>query len=175
MDVKDAMTTPVATCHPESTLAAAGLEMLRHDCGFLPVVDPERGIVGVITDRDVCIAVSTRPQSAHDIAVGTVMSTNLLTVRPEDDLRHALSVMQHGRVHRVPVIDDQWQVVGILAVNDLVLFCGTEAGRHAGLTYDRIVEALKGITAHWRPHPLEELAMRHEREREPVHDFDWEE
>jgi CBS domain-containing protein len=154
MNVREAMKTPVATCRPGSSLAAAGIEMLRHDCGVLPVVEAERGLAGVITDRDICIALATRGRPAERLMVGSVMSTNLQTVGPDDDVRHAVRMMERGRVRRLPVVTDGWKLVGIITINDIVLLAGTSAGASLGLSSDELITALQGILAHWRSNAL---------------------
>lgn len=177
MKVREAMSSPVATCHPTTSLAAAGLEMLRHDCGVLPVVEEGRGVVGIITDRDICTAVSTRMQNAHELRVGSAMTTTLHCVGPDDDLVHALEVMSSGRVHRLPVIDGAWRLVGILSINDVVLLSGAAEPREHGPSCDQVLTTLRGIHAHWRPHVLDRNAVhpivppeRHTHPAEMIHE-----
>ncbi len=70
MKVKDVMTSPVLFCAPETNLAAAAMIMWESDCGALPVVSHETKVVGMITDRDICMAAATKHRLASDIAVG---------------------------------------------------------------------------------------------------------
>ncbi|HVK40498.1 MAG TPA: CBS domain-containing protein [Candidatus Kapabacteria bacterium] len=146
------MSSPVARCTPATSLAAAGVEMLRHDCGVLPVVDENRGLVGIITDRDICMAVSTRPQNARDIRVDSAMTAGIRTVSPDDTLVDALATMRAGRVHRVPVIDEHAVVVGMLSIDDIVLLTGSALGGRVGPSCEEVTAALREIHAHWRPH-----------------------
>src|SRR5215467_1479891 len=67
MKVRDLMTTNAAFCRPETNLAAVGALMWEHDCGLIPVVDDPGKVTGVITDRDICIALSTRDRQPSKI------------------------------------------------------------------------------------------------------------
>src|SRR5262245_11710178 len=69
MKVKDLMTTDVKRCSPETNLAAAAKIMWEGDCGAVPVTDERDHVVGVITDRDICIAAATRPRTEGEIPV----------------------------------------------------------------------------------------------------------
>jgi CBS domain-containing protein len=122
MRIEEIMTKDVVTCTPEDTLAAAGVSMWENDCGALPVVDPKSGeVTGMITDRDICIAVATKGKTADEIRVGHLVSGEVLSCRPEADVGTAHDVMRGSQVRRVPVLDDSQHVVGIVSLNDLAL------------------------------------------------------
>jgi CBS domain-containing protein len=158
MNVSDIMSAPAAKCRAGSTLAAAGLEMLRQDCGILAVVEDGRGLTGVITDRDICMAVSTRRMRADEIPVRSVMATTLHTVSPDDDLAHVLTVMVHGRVRRIPVVDGEWRLHGMISISDIILIGNDPVRRGEAPPCDQILAALRSMYGHWRPHRLGELA-----------------
>jgi CBS domain-containing protein len=120
MKVNDVMTSEVVTARPGTTVAAAVHEMWEHDCGILPVVSEAGAVVGVITDRDIAVAVGTQHRLASQMAVGEVMADRLFTCLPEDDVRLALEIMRKARVRRLPVIDDRGHIKGVLSLNDLV-------------------------------------------------------
>ena len=103
MKVKDIMTTDVRTCTPDITLAAAANVMWEGDCGILPVVD-EGELIGVVTDRDMYIALATRNARAAQLKVGAVASSPVATCAPEDDVHAALAMMKQARVRRLPVV-----------------------------------------------------------------------
>src|SRR5262245_48969954 len=99
LNVKDIMTTEPRTCGPGTNLAAAAALMLDGDCGILPVV--ESGIlVGVVTDRDLYIALGTRNRLASDLTVGDVMQAPVRTCGPDDDVHDALATMKRHCVRR---------------------------------------------------------------------------
>lgn len=121
MLVERLMTRDVEACRPESLLSEAAAIMWRRDCGVVPVVDAERHVVGVVTDRDICIALATRPRVASEVRVGEVMSRPVHTCTEVDDLSEALELMRRERVRRLPVLDGGDKLAGILSLNDVIL------------------------------------------------------
>ena len=124
MKVRDAMAETIRTAAPDDRIADAARGMREEDAGFLPVVDDGR-LVGVLTDRDIvvrCIADgSVDPRSA---SVAQVMSTDVHTIAPEDDLDVAGERMADGEVRRLPVVEDGGRLVGILSHGNLVQATG---------------------------------------------------
>src|SRR5580765_876539 len=86
MKVQDVMTKGVEACSRDTNLAAVAMIMWRMDCGAVPVVSDGRTAVGMITDRDICVAVATKHRRAEEITVAEVVSDRLYRVRPEDDI-----------------------------------------------------------------------------------------
>ncbi|MDQ3805009.1 MAG: CBS domain-containing protein, partial [Acidobacteriota bacterium] len=120
MLVEDLMTREVEACRPESSLAEAAAVMWRCDCGAVPVVDGGGGVVGMITDRDICMALATRREYAADVRVGEVMAGVVVSCTPEDDVQEALEVMRRRQLRRLPVVDSQGRLAGILSVADVL-------------------------------------------------------
>lgn len=149
MKIKDIMTREPAICTPGTNLAVAAKLMLDADCGILPVVDDESKLVGVVTDRDMYIALATRNKRASQITVGEVARTNVFTCVPDDDVETALQTMRQHRVRRLPVAGFGGAVVGIVSMNDIVL----AAGVHKPVRNEAIVETLQAICAHHLPVP----------------------
>src|SRR5579871_3344674 len=114
MKVCDVMTKFVVCCKPESNLGEAVELLWRHNCGILPVINDERKLVGVITDRDICIALGTRNRLAGEIKVGEVASQNVFTCLADDEIHSAMSTMAEYHVRRLPVVSTQGVPVGIL-------------------------------------------------------------
>ena len=148
MKVKDLMTTDVKTCTPDTTLAAAAHLMWEGDCGILPVVD-DGELVGVVTDRDMYIALATQNARASHLKVGAVATKTLATCAPEDDVQAALAIMKQALVRRLPVVGFGGTVMGILSINDILLAAG--AGK--AVTNEDVVETLQAICAHHHPVP----------------------
>ena len=121
MKVKDVMTKEVKTCAPETDLAEAAQSMWMRDCGVLPVVDGKGQVVGMITDRDICIATGCRRRDPATILVREVMTGQVYSCSPEADLREALQIMQQKQVRRLPVIDSAGKLCGVLSLNDVAL------------------------------------------------------
>lgn len=148
MKVRELMTTEVRTCAPETNVAAAAALMLDGDCGILPVVD-NGGLVGVVTDRDLFIALATRNRLASEILVGQVMQTPVHTCQLDDDVQDALATMKQHRVRRLPVEGFGRLLAGVISMNDIVLAAGAKKGvRDADVT-----DVLKVICAHHHPAP----------------------
>ncbi len=142
MKVKDLMTTDVRTCSPDTTVAEAAHLMWEGDCGILPIVD-EGELVGVVTDRDMYIALATQNARASHVRVGAVASNDVVTCAPEDDITAALGQMKQKRVRRLPVVGFGRTVLGVLSLNDIV--CAVEPG--AALE-DDLLETMKAICGH---------------------------
>jgi len=149
MKVRDLMTKTVACCHSETNLAAAGALMWETDCGVLPVVDERRKVTGVLTDRDVCIALSTSDRRPSAMTVGEVSPPRAFVCGQDDDVHEALKIMQKHKIHRVPVVNKMGTLEGIVSMNDIVLRVEKGAGRrHPDVSYDDVVLALQAICAH---------------------------
>jgi CBS domain-containing protein len=121
MKVEELMTRDVRFCRPQTNLSEAVSIMWDADCGVLPVVDDGGRVSGLITDRDVAIAVATKGRLASEIPASEVISGQVYAISPDDDIRSALNTMRLGRVRRVPVTIEDGRLVGMLSLNDIVL------------------------------------------------------
>lgn len=121
MNVRDVMTEPALTCSPGTSLAIAARRMEEADYGTLPVIDHHDRLVGIITDRDVCLAFAHSDRNATHITVHEVMTPTVFTVSPEDDVRRALALMKHERVRRLPVCDAAGHLMGMVSIEDVVV------------------------------------------------------
>ncbi len=148
MKVRDLMTPEPRTCAPETNLAAAAALMLDGDCGILPVLDDGR-LMGVVTDRDMYIALATRDQRASRVTVGEVVQTPAITCGPEDDVHVALATMKRHLVRRLPVEGFGGTVLGVISMNDILL----AAGAQAPVRDQDVVDAFQTICAHHLPVP----------------------
>jgi CBS domain-containing protein len=146
--VKDIMTTDVRTCTPETTVAEAARLMWDGDCGILPVID-DGELIGVVTDRDMYIALATRNARASHLRVGAVVSKKPVTCAPEDSVQAAVAMMKEARVRRLPVVGFAGVLLGIVSMNDILL----AVGRDETLDNEDVVAALQAICAHHHPVP----------------------
>ena len=147
MKVQDLMTTVVASCRPTTDLAAVATMMWQSDCGAVPVVDEDLRVLGMVTDRDICIAAATRRRRPEELSAGEVMSGRIHAVHAEDDVRRALEVMRTRKVRRLPVIDAERRIQGIVSLSDLISRSRTpevRAGRNeVPLPY--LIETMKSV------------------------------
>jgi CBS domain-containing protein len=148
MKIKDIMTAEPRTCSLGTNLAAAAALMLDGDCGILPVVEGGK-LVGVVTDRDLFIALATRNKRASEIAVGEVVQTPVHTCGPDDDVHVALATMKQHRVRRLPVEGFGGTVMGIVSMNDILL----AAGARKPVREVEVVDTFQAICAHHHPTP----------------------
>jgi CBS-domain-containing membrane protein len=129
MKIREVMTRDVCTLDPWAPLSEAARLMWEHDCGLIPVVDPHtQALVGVITDRDACMAAFLHGQALHSLPIEAAMARTLVTCRPEDDAAAALEALRRHQLHRLPVVDAQGLLAGIVTINDLA----REASRQRG-------------------------------------------
>jgi CBS domain-containing protein len=149
MKVEEVMRKRAESCSRDTDLAAAAMIMWRNDCGAVPVTEAAGGkVVGVITDRDICMAVATRHRRAEEIMVGDVVSEALHTVHPQQDVHAALEIMKSRRVRRLPVVDRAGSLQGMLSINDLVRVPSDVPGRsQRGLLAKDVLDTLQAITA----------------------------
>jgi CBS domain-containing protein len=149
MRIRDLMTKTVASCRPETNLAAAGALMWESDCGVLPVVDEFRKVISVVTDRDICIALTTSDRRASSLKVGDVAAMRAVVCGPDAGVESALETMKAHRVHRLPVVNKAGLLEGIVSMNDIVLRANRPMGtRKPEVSYEDVVETLKAICAH---------------------------
>jgi CBS domain-containing protein len=148
MKIKDIMTAEPRTCSPATNLASAAALMLDGDCGALPVVDGGK-LVGIVTDRDLYIALATRDRRASEITVGEVAQTPVHTCGPDDDVQAALDAMKQHRVRRLPVEGFGGTIMGIVSMNDIV----RSAGPRAPVREGDVMTTLQAICAHHQPTP----------------------
>ena len=146
MKVKELMTPAPRTCTSDTTLAAAAHLMWEGDCGILPVVD-DGELVGVVTDRDMYIALATRNARAAEVRVGAVASRKIATCGLDDQIETALATMRRARVRRLPVVGADGSLLGMLSINDILL----AAGANKPVRNEDVVNTLQAICGHPEP------------------------
>jgi CBS domain-containing protein len=149
MKVQDIITSDVQCCGPDTNLAAAAKMMWDSDCGALPVLNVEGHVMGMITDRDICMAAATKNKPASDITVWETVSGKVYTCQPSDDVHTALDIMTREKVRRLPVVDEDGVLQGIVAMNDFVLLAADAKGAKApAVSYEDVVRTMKAISMH---------------------------
>jgi len=145
MKVQDVMVKGVRFCTPDTNLATVAKIFWEQGCGALPVVENGRTI-GMITDRDVAIALGTRNAKAGETFVRDVALPKVFFCLPQDDIHTALTTMRAQQVRRLPVVETEGVLAGILSLDDVVLFAGEKVTDE--LTYTDVVDTMKSIYAH---------------------------
>ena len=117
----DIMTRDVVTCTPENTIVEVARLMKTEDIGPIPIVDDEtsRTLVGIVTDRDIVVKVIADGQDANTTRVGDVMSKKLVTCRAGDDVDVAMKAMAQFQLRRIPVVEENMRLVGIISQADV--------------------------------------------------------
>ena len=148
MTVRELQTSNVRTVGPDTDLAVVAKLMWDGDCGAVPVVTDEQRVIGMITDRDICIASATRSKPPADIRASEVIdgSHGVHAVKPDDDVRVALRTMRKHRVRRLPVLDSERRLTGIVSINDLAI--NASATLPDGVPAQELLETLQAICAH---------------------------
>ncbi len=126
MKVADLMTRDAKTCVPSDTLDRTAHIMLAHDCGCVPVIDGEQRPVGIITDRDVAMAAFVSGRPLHDIDIERTMTGRLVTCRSTDSVESVRKVMGKEQVRRLPVVNADGRLEGIVSLSDLTQAAGSE-------------------------------------------------
>jgi CBS domain-containing protein len=155
MKVKELMTSPAKTCRTTALLGDAAQTMLLQHCGCVPVVDGRGRLAGMLTDRDICLAVAARHQSPWEIPVRDVMSPNVVTCTMDDDVNAALVAMKEYRIRRVPIVDANGHVKGLISIDDVVRNTGLARGR---LPIEAAADVLRHICT-----PAEDIVVAQER------------
>lgn len=120
MKVKEVMTQSAVCCGADTNVGAAVELMWVHNCGMLPVIGPDQKLVGVVTDRDICIAMGTRNRLAGELAVGEIATKNVFTCNPNDEIHEALNTMANLQVRRLPVVNAEGIPQGMLSMDDII-------------------------------------------------------
>ena len=149
MKVKDLMSRDVWTCSAGDSLNRAAQIMWEGNCGVVPVVAEGRALVGVVTDRDACMAAYTKGLPLDAIRVGDVMAKDPAVCGPKDDLETVMSTMTRRVVRRLPVVDDERRIVGMLSMSDLAR--EAERERSSGVRDLDSAEVAKTLAAVSRP------------------------
>jgi CBS domain-containing protein len=147
MKVQAVMTRDVRVVKEKGSLADAGCIMADFDCGVLPVMNDQGRLVGILTDRDICLSVAKKNQLPSRIPVGQAMSSKVVSCGPDDDIQVALRTMRSQQVRRLPVLGNDGSLVGILSMDDVVVNASAtaRAASPPEVTQGEAVSTLKAI------------------------------
>jgi CBS domain-containing protein len=146
MKVKEVMMGTPYHIPLDANLGMATELMWKGNCGFLPVVNAEKIVCGVITDRDICVALGTRNQTAGQVRVQEVVQRKVYACNPEDDIHVALQTMREGHVRRLPVVEFNGNLAGVVSMDDLLFRAEpNRAGKEPELSADEVVRGYRTI------------------------------
>ncbi len=149
MKVNEIMTRNVSTCDLNASLVEAAQAMWQNDCGILPVLKDGKELVGLITDRDICMGMAMKDRVPSGISVEEIMTGAVHSVMFDDDVQQALETMRLHQVRRLPVIDAEGKVTGMLSLNDVTLLAEEMPNQRApDLFFPEVMKTYKAICAH---------------------------
>jgi CBS domain-containing protein len=144
MRIEQLMTTHVRSCRPEDTLEHAAQLMWDYDCGCVPVCSGDGAFktVGMITDRDIAMCAMFHPKPLRDLPVSEAMARDPRVCRPTDSVADAERIMREAQIRRLPVVDSDGRLLGMITLGDLA----REAARERSASAQEITETEVGDT-----------------------------
>ena len=118
MKVKECMCSEVVWANPNSTVSEVAKQMLNNHIGCIPVCDNNNNVVGLVTDRDLILRCIASDKDCKQTKINEIMTTNIKTVTPENDVKDASKIMCECQIKRVPVVENN-KIVGIITLGDL--------------------------------------------------------
>lgn len=158
MKVSQLMTKDVRTCWSNEPLDRAARLMWENDCGSLPVLDQNGQVVGMITDRDVCMSALTQARLLSQIHVSQAMSRALHSCAPEDDLDEVEKSMRAHQVRRLAVVDEQGHLRGVVSLADIAQRAAKDAKKKSGAKQVEFAEVGETLAAITTPRRIEMAA-----------------
>lgn len=139
--VAQVMSDSVHRVHSTASLNEVAQHMWDHDIGVVPVVDMEGRVTGLVTDRDIAMAAYLQGRLLQNLGVQEVMSTQIQSARPYQPLSEAASTMAQHQIRRLPVVDVEGNLAGMLSLNDLAEASGD------GISKREVAATLRAICA----------------------------
>jgi CBS domain-containing protein len=148
--VEDIMTREVHCCTRREALGVPARIMWEHDCGSVPVLEDDGSgrVVGMITDRDLCMAAYTRNEPLSRMPVRDVMAREIHCCRTDDDESAVHAAMRAYQVRRLPVVDADGRLQGIVSLNDLALQAATNRTPVSAKRQREVAKTLTEISRH---------------------------
>ncbi|MBX9402291.1 CBS domain-containing protein [Lysobacter sp. BMK333-48F3] len=119
MDIDSIMTPNPVCAQPDTSLRTVARMMRDHDVGEIPIVDQDRRPLGVVTDRDIVVRLVASGQDPTQIAASDCMSSPAITLEADAELKRCADLMMRERIRRVPIVDGDGRLCGIVALADL--------------------------------------------------------
>jgi len=119
--VEELMSTPAVCCRTDDTLSTAARLMWEHDCGALPVTDDDGRMVGIVTDRDICMATYTQGKPPQAIRVADAMASEVFACQADDSVQSVVRLMGDKQIRRTPIVDDENHPIGVISLGNIAL------------------------------------------------------
>ena len=143
MKVQDIMTAPPQTCHLHTDLVTASGRMQQTGTGAVVVLDDHGKVAGVVTDRDLAMALASHLRGTGHLPVERVMSRRVHTCKPDDTVQDALLEMSRHGIRRLPVVASDGDLKGVVSIDDIILW----GVGHGAITQHVLIAALRRICA----------------------------
>ncbi len=146
MNVQAIMTSSPYFATRHATIGDVAKIMADHEIGVVPIVDAARRILGILTDRDLCKAIATMDRPASEIPALALASKPVISCGPEEELESALKTMRTRHIRRLPVVDPDGTLQGILSIDDVVLRSEEKLEKNqSSVSFGDAVQTLKAI------------------------------
>ncbi len=147
--VSELMSSGVWSCRSSATLDQAIEMMASRGCSSIPVIDSANKLVGIVTDRDITLYISLKHQPPEAIQLSEfTKGRSIHCCYEQDDIHAALTILRERRIHQLPVLDDNDELVGIVTLNDIIQ--RAEESVSADLSYKDVIETLKAVSKNYR-------------------------
>lgn len=151
MKAKELMSSPAVTCSVNDPLTVAAQRMWDHDCGALPITRPEDGkLVGMITDRDICMAAYTQGKNLEEILVNSVFTGHVISGKPDQSLTEIEELMAKHQIRRIPIVDAAHKPIGVVSLNDIIIESAQPDSRLRN-SFAKVIQTLAGICDRRQP------------------------
>lgn len=142
MKCKDIMTKSVKMCGATCSAKEAAQIMKKVNSGAVPIVDAHDKVLGIITDRDITLNTVAEGKDPSKVKIMDFMSKHIITVHVEDNIDIAIKKMKENKIRRLPVVDDEDRLVGIISLGDIAVLSNTEQETYNAL--EEISEPVSG-------------------------------
>jgi len=147
MKIEDVMTRRVVAARADTDLAHVARLMWDNDCGCVPVVDAEDKVVGLVTDRDLCMSANFSGRALRELRAGGCMAGAVVTCLASDTPQAVAGIMGAKRIRRVPVVDGDGRLIGLVSVGDLLSAAASALAKDQKAIHAALVSALTAICA----------------------------
>lgn len=152
MYASKAMSSRVVVCHANSSLEDISRLMWENNCGAIPVVDDQNKPIGIVTDRDIAMSAMLNHKPLWELNAGALTEhQQVRTAFESDTIEDCLTMMEQNEVRRLPVVDEQGAVTGMLSMGDAVALASKSTSRakqDKSVPVDRVMGMLQHVSAH---------------------------